>query len=350
MDRVVIENNALSGADAQEKNGLNTALSKTALALNPKTPEEIAVLEARRNELNKLDTEIDKYIADACSQGKASATCQSANELAQGLQSSYSEYVGKLTYRELNSGDYAKVSQIVANTSADKWDYAIDNYAKSQNISYQEAKDKFALVININQAADITGILYGLKGSGTGKGAISSSAASTLKQVLSKYDEFKQKVAVSTKGNNDTLVMAGAGNSSGASAGSGLPSNVNLSTGAGGTRPTVNPDTKIATGQSVGEFEKSLSNLSPRERVAVVKESAPKIAAENGMIKDNQLTKRNNRDVYRGKDGNFYALDTQHGRFEVVSSKGKHLGEVDFSMQKIPNSLDKSGGHDLKVK
>lgn len=69
------------------------------------------------------------------------------------------------------------------------------------------------------------------------------------------------------------------------------------------------------------------------------------------MVKDNQLTKKNGgRDVYRGQDGNLYALDTQHGRFEVVSPKGKHLGEIDFSMQKIPNSIDKSGGHDLKVK
>lgn len=52
------------------------------------------------------------------------------------------------------------------------------------------------------------------------------------------------------------------------------------------------------------------------------------------MVKDNRLTKLNNRDVYRGVDGNLYALDTQHGRFEAVSLKGKHLGEVDFSMQK----------------
>lgn len=59
------------------------------------------------------------------------------------------------------------------------------------------------------------------------------------------------------------------------------------------------------------------------------------------MVKDNKLTKLNNRDVYRGADGNLYALDTQHGRFETVSPKGKHLGEVDFSMQKIPNSVDK---------
>ncbi|UVJ46610.1 colicin E3/pyocin S6 family cytotoxin [Pseudomonas sp. LS1212] len=68
------------------------------------------------------------------------------------------------------------------------------------------------------------------------------------------------------------------------------------------------------------------------------------------MVKDNKLSKLNGRDVYKGKDGNLYALDTQHGRFEVVSSKsGKHLGEVDFglSQTKLP---DRSGGHDLRVR
>ncbi len=120
--------------------------------------------------------------------------------------------------------------------------------------------------------------------------------------------------------------------------------------GKAGKIPEVNPGIKIATGQTVGAFEKNLAFLSPRERVVLVKEAAPQVAAVNGMIKDNKLTKLNNRDVYRGLDGNLYALDTQHGRFEVVTSEGKHLGEVDFSMQKIPNTIDKSGRHNLKVK
>lgn len=112
----------------------------------------------------------------------------------------------------------------------------------------------------------------------------------------------------------------------------------------------VDPHIRIATGATVGEFEKSLTNLPPGERVAIIKQTAPKVAAENSMIKDNQLTKKNGgRDVYRGQDGNLYALDTQHGRFEVVSPKGKHLGEVDFSMQ-LRKPADPSGGHNFKVK
>ncbi|WP_459514583.1 VENN motif pre-toxin domain-containing protein, partial [Erwinia amylovora] len=120
--------------------------------------------------------------------------------------------------------------------------------------------------------------------------------------------------------------------------------------GKAGKLPAVNPSVKIATGQAVGAFEKSLAGLPPGERVAIIKQTAPKVAAEHGMVKDNQLTKKNGgRDVYRGQDGNLYALDTQHGRFEVVSPKGKHLGEVDFSMQ-VRKPADTSGGHNLKVK
>ena len=68
------------------------------------------------------------------------------------------------------------------------------------------------------------------------------------------------------------------------------------------------------------------------------------------MVKNNTLSKLNGRDVYGGNDGRLYALDTQHGRFEVVNSKtGKHLGEVDFGFNKT-KSTDKSGRHDLRLK
>ncbi|MEX0499849.1 hypothetical protein AB3X34_15665 [Raoultella terrigena] len=72
----------------------------------------------------------------------------------------------------------------------------------------------------------------------------------------------------------------------------------------------VDPTIKIATGNTVGAFEASLSRLPPGERVALVKETVNKVVVEQGMVKDNKLTKLNNRDVYRGADGNLYALDT----------------------------------------
>ncbi|WP_218618410.1 colicin E3/pyocin S6 family cytotoxin, partial [Xanthomonas oryzae] len=74
------------------------------------------------------------------------------------------------------------------------------------------------------------------------------------------------------------------------------------------------------------------------------------VAADNGLVKDNKLTRMNGRDVYRSEDGSIFAVDSQHGRFEVVDAKtGKHLGEVDFSLSTTkPAARDKS--HDLKVK
>ncbi|PQK89433.1 colicin E3/pyocin S6 family cytotoxin [Pantoea ananatis] len=149
----------------------------------------------------------------------------------------------------------------------------------------------------------------------------------------------------------DTVVEASKGNQAALEATGGMLAGIILP---GKKIPNVvkvvDPLIRIATGATVGEFEKSLANLPPGERVAIIKQTAPKVAAENSMIKDNQLTKKNGgRDVYRGQDGNLYALDTQHGRFEVVSPKGKHLGEVDFSMQ-LRKPADPSGGHNLKVK
>lgn len=233
----------------RKKNSIELALSQTGLALHPRTPEEVSELEARHEQLTQLDAAIDKYAQDACSQGKTSGACQDANALVQGLKESYSDFLGQLTYKELNREDYAKVSQIVANTTADKWDYAIEGYAKSQNISYQEAKDKFALAININQVADVAGILYGLKGPEVGKGAVSSAAA-LLKTVLSKYEEFKQNFAASTKGNNDSLAMAGAGNVNSPFVDGGLPPNAYLTTGSVGKGNSVPEPTKASNGLS----------------------------------------------------------------------------------------------------
>ncbi|WP_312043911.1 DUF6862 domain-containing protein [Erwinia sp.] len=101
----VVENNALRGEDAQEKNSIELALSKTGLALHPGKAEEVAALEARHEQLEQLDTKTDKYVAEACSQGKSSPACQNANALVQGLQETYNGTLGRLTYKELNRED-----------------------------------------------------------------------------------------------------------------------------------------------------------------------------------------------------------------------------------------------------
>lgn len=130
-----VENNALKGEDAQEKSSIELALSKTGLALHPRTPEEVSELEARHEQLTQLDAAIDKYAQDACSQGKTSDACQDAHALVQGLQDSYRDFLGQLTYKELNREDYAKVSQIVANTTAATQNHRISAIRKRKTSS-----------------------------------------------------------------------------------------------------------------------------------------------------------------------------------------------------------------------
>ncbi len=98
------------------------------------------------------------------------------------------------------------------------------------------------------------------------------------------------------------------------------------------------------------EFEESLVNLPPGERVAKIKEVTAKVAEDAGMVRDKRVEKLNRpRTVYRDKDGNYYSVDTQHGRFEKTNSKGKHQGEYDIEFND-KGKQDPSGGHDLIVK
>ncbi|MHA6310956.1 VENN motif pre-toxin domain-containing protein [Pantoea sp. S-LA4] len=149
----------------------------------------------------------------------------------------------------------------------------------------------------------------------------------------------------------ETVVQASEGNQAALEATGGMLAGIMLpGKKIPGIVKAVDPNIKIATGATVGDFEASLFKLPPGERVAIVKQTAAKVVAEHGLIKDSKLTKMNNRDVYRGADGNLYALDTQHGRFEVVTPQGKHVMEVNFAMKEIPDSKDKSGGHNLRIK
>lgn len=68
-------------------------------------------------------------------------------------------------------------------------------------------------------------------------------------------------------------------------------------------------------------FEHSFFKLPPGERVAVIKNEVSKISEGLGFKKDAKLSKLNNRDVYKDKEGNMYALDFQHGRWESINPK-----------------------------
>ena len=101
---------------------------------------------------------------------------------------------------------------------------------------------------------------------------------------------------------------------------------------------------------NVEEFETNISKLPANIRVATIIEKANEIAKMRGLVKDNKLSKINKRIVYKDKNtGDFYSLDTQHGRFEHLNKGGKHLGEVNFNFEPTKNA-DNSGKHDIKIK
>ncbi|WP_396464583.1 T7SS effector LXG polymorphic toxin [Bacillus sp. SG20032] len=100
----------------------------------------------------------------------------------------------------------------------------------------------------------------------------------------------------------------------------------------------------------VTSFEKKMYSMNINEKIAFIRETAAPIAKQNGWKKDAKLSTINKRDVYYdSKSKTYYALDTQHGRFEVLNKRGKHQGEVDFNLNPTKEA-DKSGGHDLRMK
>jgi hypothetical protein len=101
--------------------------------------------------------------------------------------------------------------------------------------------------------------------------------------------------------------------------------------------------------KSAKAFEERIAKLPPGERVAEIKGTMVAKAKQNGWTKDRNVSKKNGRDVYADGNGDYYSVDTQHGRYEKCNSRGKHQGEYDIDGEFIPGSIDISGGHDLKI-
>ena len=120
-------------------------------------------------------------------------------------------------------------------------------------------------------------------------------------------------------------------------------------TNGGGSSGNSNKDDYRAS-ETAADFEKRISKLAPEERVAAVKERAKEVAQQRGLIKDSRLSKMNGRDIYKdSKTGEYYSLDTQHGRFEYLNRKGQHIGEVDFDFNST-KPADVSGRHNINIK
>lgn len=81
--------------------------------------------------------------------------------------------------------------------------------------------------------------------------------------------------------------------------------------------------------ETAAEWEARLAKIAPNEKYVAASGKLKKVAEKNGWEKDNKLTKKNNRTVYRDPaTGKIYAFDTQHGRFEVLDKNGNHIDEV----------------------
>jgi hypothetical protein len=105
----------------------------------------------------------------------------------------------------------------------------------------------------------------------------------------------------------------------------------------------------ISTTGAAKKFEELISKMGPSERVGIVRVQLAEIADARGFKKRRDLTAKNSRDVYQDIDGNFFAVDSQHGRFEKTNKRGKHMGEFDIEFNFIENSIDRSGRHDLVI-
>lgn len=89
---------------------------------------------------------------------------------------------------------------------------------------------------------------------------------------MTKYDELKQNIASSTKGNNDGLVLAGAGAGNTGNASAELLPNANLSTGVGGksdTKYTLNKNGEMLGANGVRFDSSTIWKGQGKERIDV---------------------------------------------------------------------------------
>ena len=109
-------------------------------------------------------------------------------------------------------------------------------------------------------------------------------------------------------------------------------------------------DAKNTININAAEFESELVRLSSRERVAKILDKAREISKRMGWKKTSLSSRNGGREIYYDANSNkYYAVDTQHGRFELCNKRGKHLGELKMDLTPVKGSVDASGGHDIFV-
>lgn len=104
--------------------------------------------------------------------------------------------------------------------------------------------------------------------------------------------------------------------------------------------------------QNAGDYYSAVNKLSPGERVATHRSVFKEIAEENGWEKANSsIIKKNpdHKNIYKDKNDTYYSLDSENGHIEIINSKGKHQGSIDFT-GKATKGPDRKGKHDLNIK
>ena len=106
---------------------------------------------------------------------------------------------------------------------------------------------------------------------------------------------------------------------------------------------------KLPGGTTVKDFEASLVKLPPGERVAKIKSMAEQVASSRSWTRAKNIERLNPKRTIYTDGTNFCSLDTQHGRFEKLNKKGKHMGEVDMCLNE-KGKQDSSSEHDIRIK
>lgn len=111
----------------------------------------------------------------------------------------------------------------------------------------------------------------------------------------------------------------------------------------------VDPFGLNAKPETAKQWKERFGKMDIDQQYNAAKGKLTKVAQRNGWVKDLKLTKLNKREVYCNGNDKYYSFDTQHGTFEELDLKGKHLREVDIDGNQT-KPADKSGKHDILCK
>ncbi|OCG15887.1 hypothetical protein A9G09_03940 [Gilliamella sp. wkB292] len=186
-----VENNALSRDDSWQKKGIEGKLSFTEM-----TDEERAYYLDKLKQINELDEKDDKAFLDACAGSGNNTTAACGAQLAKlrAFKDEYEIYFGRYPYSEYLQDDYNKIIGYLNRYTPDEWSYAINNYAKENNISYEEAASKFKFAMYTQKIADVISLYYGVKGVGIVNGKISAVDLAKAEKAINEYNAFKQEL------------------------------------------------------------------------------------------------------------------------------------------------------------